>query len=92
MSFIQQEYSEQFDEPTPDEPMIYDDGSVIGKAYLTVNEAADIARCHPATIRRAIAARRLAVCKPNGKYGRSLIKTADLMAWLERSRIAAVGE
>jgi excisionase family DNA binding protein len=63
-----------------------------GRAFLTVDEAADIARCHPATIRRAISARRLAVCKPNGKHGRSLIRTVDLMSWLDRSRIAAVGE
>jgi excisionase family DNA binding protein len=63
-----------------------------GKAYVTIDEAADFARCHPATIRRAIARRALAVCKPNGKHGRSLIRTIDLMAWLERSRIAAIGE
>lgn len=66
--------------------------SNLGKAFLTIPEAADIARCHPATIRRAITARRLAVCKPNGKHGKSLIRTVDLEAWLERSRISAVGE
>jgi hypothetical protein len=66
--------------------------SAVGRAYLTIEESADIARCHPVTIRRAILARRLAVSKPNGKHGRSLIRTADLMSWLDGSRIAAVGE
>jgi excisionase family DNA binding protein len=62
------------------------------KAFVTVEEAAVIARCHPATIRRAIARRALAVYKPNGKHGRTLIRVIDLIAWLERSRIAAIGE
>jgi hypothetical protein len=89
MSMVEREY---FEELSDDEPEDEDDGGIIGKAYVTINEAADFARCHPATIRRAIAARRLAVCKPNGKHGRSLIKTADLWSWLDRSRISAVGE
>jgi hypothetical protein len=87
MSMVEREYFEQFDEPTT-----YRDIDIIGKAYVTINEAAAFARCHPATIRRAIARRALAVCKPNGKHGRSLICTVDLMAWFDRSRIAAVGE
>ena len=87
MSFAEREYYEQFDEP-----MTYRDIDITGKAYVTINEAANFARCHPATIRRAISRRALAVCKPNGKHGRSLIRTVDLMAWLERSRIGAIGE
>jgi excisionase family DNA binding protein len=62
------------------------------KAYVTIKEAADFCRCSQATIRRAIARRALAVYKLNGKHGRTLIRVTDLMAWLERSRIAAVGE
>jgi Helix-turn-helix domain len=89
MSMVEKEYFEQFDEPTTDED---DDSSIVGKAYVTIDESADFARCHPATIRRAISRRALAVCKPNGKHGRSLIRTVDLMNWLDRSRIAAVGE
>src|SRR5438552_2320344 len=90
MSMVEKEFFEEL----PDEPTTYedDDSSVIGKAYVTINEAADFARCHPATIRRAISRRALAVCKPNGKHGRTLIRVTDLMAWLERSRIAAIGE
>ena len=63
-----------------------------GKVYLTLEEAADIVRCHPVTIRRAVTRRALAVCKPNGKKGRSLIRTVDLETWLDRSRVAAIGE
>lgn len=63
-----------------------------GKAYLTVNDAASVVRCSPDTIRRAIYSRRLACVKPSGRHGRTLIRTQDLDAWLERSRIAAIGE
>jgi excisionase family DNA binding protein len=66
--------------------------AIIGRSFLTVSEAADIARCSAVTIHRAVAARRLAVVKPSGKHGRSLIRTSDLESWLARSRIAAVGE
>ncbi|MFZ3377357.1 MAG: helix-turn-helix domain-containing protein [Chthoniobacterales bacterium] len=65
---------------------------MFGKAFLTLDEAADVARCSACTIRRAIAARRLACVKPGGRYGRTLIKATDLMSYLERSRIAAIGE
>jgi excisionase family DNA binding protein len=62
------------------------------KAFLTVQESAAIARCHPGTIRRAIRTKRLAAYKPGGSHGRTLVRTIDFTAWLERSRIAAVGE
>jgi hypothetical protein len=89
MSMVEKEYFE-----LPEELTTYEDdgGSIIGKAVLTIPEVADFCRCSEATVRRAIAARRLAVCKPNGKHGRSLVRTIDMMSWLERSRIAAIGE
>ena len=49
-----------------------------GKAYLTLEEAAQIARSSIGTLRRAIASKRLAACKPNGKYGRTLVRRQDL--------------
>lgn len=63
-----------------------------GKVYLTIREAAVIARCSTDTIRRAIYSRRLACVKPSGRHGRTLIRAQDLHAWLERSRVAAIGE
>ncbi len=63
-----------------------------GRAYLTVNDAAAIIQASPDTIRRAIYSRRLASVKPNGRHGRTLIRASDLDAWLERSRISAIGE
>jgi len=61
-------------------------------AYLTLQESANVARCSKVTIRRAIAARRIAFVKLSGKYGRTLIAVPDLEAWMQRSRVSAVGE
>lgn len=63
-----------------------------GKAYLTVDETAEIARCSPYTVRRAIAGRRLTCIKPNGRMGRTLIRPCDLDAWMQRGTQYAVGE
>jgi excisionase family DNA binding protein len=70
MSYVETELDAE-----PQEPVIWGDGrtSCIGKLYLTISEAAVIARCSPCTIRRAIARRALAVVKPNGRHGRTLI-------------------
>jgi excisionase family DNA binding protein len=63
-----------------------------GKAYLSIYEAAAIARLSAVTLRRAIKSKRLAVCKPNGKFGKILIRPADLVQYVEGSRRIAVGE
>lgn len=63
-----------------------------GKAYLSLNEAAAIVQLSTVTLRRAIKAKRLAVCKPNGKFGKSLIRRLDLIQYVEGARRAAVGE
>jgi excisionase family DNA binding protein len=64
----------------------------IGKPFLTLDEAAGIARSSKVTLRRAIVARRLSACKPNGKFGKTLIRAQDLARYLEGSRLLAVGE
>jgi excisionase family DNA binding protein len=63
-----------------------------GKAYLTVDETAEIARCSPCTVRRAIARRALTAIKRNGRMSRTLIRPADLEAWMRRGTQYAVGE
>lgn len=63
-----------------------------GKAYLTLNEAAEIARSSKPTLRRAIAAKRLSVIKPNGRFGKTLIRPSDLSRYLDGSRRLAVSE
>jgi excisionase family DNA binding protein len=63
-----------------------------GRPLLTVEEAADYLRCSPVTVRRLIAARRLASIKRSGDYSRTLIWAGDLETYLNRSRIGAVGE
>jgi excisionase family DNA binding protein len=65
---------------------------MIGKAYLLISEAAEIARCSPCTIRRAIARRALTAIKRNGRMSRTLIRPADLDAWMQRGTHYAVGE
>jgi excisionase family DNA binding protein len=63
-----------------------------GKPLLTIMEAADYLRCSQATVRRLIASRRLSSIKRAGEYSRSLIWASDLESYLNRSRIAAVGD
>jgi excisionase family DNA binding protein len=63
-----------------------------GKAYFTIYEAAAIARCSVVTLRRAIRAGRLAVCRPNGKHGKILIRPQDLERYIEGNRRIAIGE
>jgi excisionase family DNA binding protein len=63
-----------------------------GKAFLTLDEAAAIARFSKVTLRRAIAAKRLSACKPNGKFGKTLVRIQDLSRYLQGSRLLAVGE
>jgi hypothetical protein len=65
--------------------------SSIGKVFLTVPETAEICRCTPITIRRAIAAKRLTVVK-NSRYSRTLIRPSDLEAYIRRATQYAVGE
>lgn len=48
--------------------------------YLTVEEAADLARCHPATIRRAFGAGALRAFRP---AHRVLLREDDVRAWVE---------
>lgn len=63
-----------------------------GRAFLTVVECSEILRCSPISVKRAIASRRLACIKPSGRRGRTLISTTDLQSYLQRCRVAAVGE
>jgi excisionase family DNA binding protein len=66
--------------------------STVGVAYLKIEEAAEIARCSPCTIRRAIARRALTCVKPGGRMGRTLVRPRDLEAWMLRNTQYAVGE
>ena len=50
--------------------------------FLTVAEAAELARCSTRTIRRALRAGRLRGRQPGGRGGRVLISRQDLYAWL----------
>ena len=63
-----------------------------GKALLTLPETADMLGMSNQTLRRHIAAKRIAVCKPGGKRGKTFIRPADIDAFLLRSRRAAIGE
>jgi hypothetical protein len=63
-----------------------------GKAFLTLDEAATIARSSKVTLRRAIVAKRLSACKPNGKFGKTLVRVQDLTYYLQGTRILAIGE
>ena len=54
-------------------------------AYLTVSEAAQLARCSEKTIRRAFAAGRLRAFRP---AGRVLLREDELRAWVERRAAA----
>ena len=62
------------------------------KAYITLAEAAQISQLSTATLRRAIVAKRLSACKPNGRYGRTLIRPGDLTKYIEGNRLRALGE
>lgn len=63
-----------------------------GKAFLTLDECVEIARFSKVTLRRAISAKRLSACKPNGKFGKTLVRNEDLSRYLQGSRIRAIGE
>jgi excisionase family DNA binding protein len=63
-----------------------------GVAFLNIIEAASLCRCSPVTIRRAIAAKRLTCVKPNGKRGRTLVRPADLEAYMQRGTQFAISE
>jgi excisionase family DNA binding protein len=51
-----------------------------GERYLTVEEVADLARCHHNTVRRAIDRGRIMAFRP---AGRILVREADARAWIE---------
>ena len=61
-----------------------------GLQFLTLDQAAKFVPFSKVTLRRAIRARRLAACKPNGKFGKILIRPVDLMQYVESSRRSAV--
>jgi excisionase family DNA binding protein len=62
-------------------------GPAADPRYLTVAEAADLARCSTKTIRRAIALGRLRAHKPTARV---LISQQDLQAWVESQAVAPV--
>jgi hypothetical protein len=66
--------------------------TLIGKPYLLLSEVAILARCSEVTVRRAVQNKRLSVCKPNGKFGRSVFRREDVLYWLDGSRILAIGD
>jgi excisionase family DNA binding protein len=51
-----------------------------GERYLTVEEVAELARCHHNTVRRAIDRRRIVTFRP---AGRILVRETDARAWIE---------
>ena len=51
-----------------------------GKRYLTVEEVAELARCHHNTVRRAIDRGRITAFRP---AGRILVREPDARAWIE---------
>ena len=53
--------------------------------YLTVQEAALLARCNPATIRRRVKAGQLSAIRPDGR--RLLLLEQDVRAWVEHHRV-----
>ncbi len=55
-------------------------------AYLTVPEAAELARCNPRTIRRAVEAGTLAAFRP---ARRILLREVDVVAWIESRPVRA---
>lgn len=59
---------------------------------LTIHEAAVEARRSHWSLRRDIARRQLACIRAGKKRGRIFIARADLNAYLNRSRISAIGE
>lgn len=63
-----------------------------GKALLTISEAAKLLHTSPSSLRRYIGKKLVAVCKPGGKRGKVFIRPADLDAFLQRTRRAAIGE
>lgn len=55
---------------------------------LDVTEAAETAKCHPETIRRAIRRKELLATREPTKRGRGFVITAtDLASWLEKRRV-----
>lgn len=66
--------------------------NTIGKALLTIQEAAELLHTSPTSVRRWVHKKMIAVCKPGGKRGKVFIKPTDLDAFLERTRRAAIGE
>lgn len=57
-------------------------------AYVTLDELAAVARCHVATLRRAIAAGELTASRPGRSY---LVDVEEARRWL-RSRCFAQGD
>jgi len=51
-----------------------------GERYLTVDEVAELARCHHNTVRRAIDRGRLTAFRP---AGRILVREPDARTWIE---------
>lgn len=66
--------------------------NTIGKALLTIEEAAELLHVSMTTMRRYIDQKRIAICKPGGKRGKIYIRPTDLEAFILRSRRSAIGE
>lgn len=64
----------------------------LAKALLTLTEAEQATGISSWTLRRDISARRLACIRRGGRRGKILLSVADLEDYLERYRIAAIGE
>lgn len=55
---------------------------------MSVAQAAEAAKCHPETIRRAIRRKELLATREPTKRGRGFVITAaDLASWLEKRRV-----
>jgi Helix-turn-helix domain len=78
--------------PSPEPP------ESVGRAYFNLRQASDYTGQSEVTLRRAMRDRRLAYLRPNegrgpnGSTGRVYFLLRDLVRYMERNRIAAVGE
>ena len=62
------------------------------KVTLTLEEAALESGINSWSLRRLIRSRKLAVVRPGGSHGKIYIRRSDLEAFLDRSRVKAIGE
>lgn len=60
------------------------------KGYLTLAEAIKVSKRSASTLRRAIASKRLSVCRPSGPHGMIFVRSQDLTQYMEGNRRVAI--